>query len=119
MALIIFNINKNMQVKIISQNLNLSSEQEALITEKVEKLSTYAARISDESSEIKVDISYQQSKNPEDSYLCKLTLFIPGDTLRSESENESLRSVLDEAIEKIKGQVERYKDKTQHISEHK
>ncbi len=108
-----------MQVKIISQNLNLSDEQEVMIHEKVEKLSTYAARISDESTEIKVDVSYKQSKSPEDSYSCKLTLFVPGDTLRAEGRSDSLRSVLDETIEKITGQIERYKNKTQRINEHK
>ena len=108
-----------MQIKIISQNLNLSDEQESFIREKVEKLSTYAARISDESTEIKVDLSRKQSKDPEDAQSCKLTLFVPGDTLRAEGRSESLRNVLDETIEKIKGQIERYKNKTQHISEHK
>lgn len=108
-----------MQIRLVSQNLNLSDEQVAMINEKVGKLSTYAARISDESSEIKVDISYKLSKVPEDSYSCKLTLFVPGDTLRSEAKNDSLRNVLDESIEKIKGQIEYYKDKTQGISKHK
>lgn len=108
-----------MQIKIISQNLNLSDEQERLIRGKVEKLSTYAARISDESTEIKVDVSYKQSKSPEDAYSCKLTFFVPGDTLRAEGRSDSLRNVLDEIIEKIKGQIERYKNKTQFINEHK
>lgn len=113
------NIKKNMQIKIISQNLNLSDGQESFIREKVEKLSTYAVRISDESTEIKVDLSYKQSKDPKDAYSCKLTLFVPGDTLRAEGRSDSLRSVLDETIEKITGQIERYKNKTQRISEHK
>lgn len=116
-----FIINKktDMQIRIISQNITLSDEQEAMITEKVEKLSTYAVRISDESTEIKVDIGYKNSKSPEDSYSCSLTLFVPGDTLRAEALDGSLRNVVDDTVEKIKGQIERYKDKTQHISEHK
>ena len=108
-----------MQIKIISQNLNLSEEQEAMIQEKVGKLSTYAARISDESTEIKVDLSHKQSKDPEDAYSCKLTLFVPGDTLRAEGKDGSLRSVLDETVDKITGQIERYKNKTQFIDSHK
>jgi len=90
-----------------------------MVHKKVEKLTTYAACISDESSEIKVDIAYQKSKKPEDAYLCVLTFFVPHGTLRAEARHESLRSVIDEVIEKIKGQIEYYKAKVCHLNEHK
>ena len=100
-----------MQIKIVSQNLNLNEVQEEMVRSKVQKLATFAARISDESSEIKIDISYEKSKKPEHAYRCVLTLFVPQDTLRAKARNESLRSVIDEVIEKVKGQIEHYKAK--------
>lgn len=108
-----------MQIKILTQNIKLNKAQEVMVRKKVEKLTTYAARISDESSEIKVDISHQKSKKPEDAYLCVLTLFVPRNILRAEARHESLRSVIDEVVEKIKGQIEYYKAKVCHLNEHK
>lgn len=100
-----------MQIKIIAQNINLNEAQDDMIRQKVEKLATFAARISDESSEIKVDISYEKTKNPEQAYRCVLTLFVPQHTLRGKARNESLRNVVDEVIEKVRGQIEHYKAK--------
>jgi ribosomal subunit interface protein len=105
-----------MQIKITPQHLTLNKTQEAMIIRKVGKLVTYAARISDESSEIKVDVSHAKSKKPEDAFQCELTLFVPQDTLHVEAHSESLRSVIDEAVEKIKKQIERYKAKVQHVN---
>lgn len=106
-----------MQINIIAQNLKLNKAQEGMISKKVEKLATFAARISDASSKIKVDISYEKTKKPEHAYYCMLTLFVPRDTLRAETRNESLRSVIDEVIEKVKGQIEHYKAKISRINE--
>jgi len=108
-----------MQIKIITQNLNLNKAQEDMVRKKIEKLATYAARISDESSEIKVDISHEKSKKPEHSFRCTLTLFVPQHTLRAKARHESLRSVIDEVIEKIKGQIEHYKSKINRIDKRK
>jgi len=108
-----------MQIKIISQNISLSKDQEDLIRAKVEKLATYAGKIYDESSEIKVEMSHEHAKKPEQAYGCILTIFVPKSTLRAEARMESVRSVVDEAIEKIKGQIEHYKAKLHHMDERK
>ena len=108
-----------MQIKIVSQNLNLNKAQEDMIRQKVEKLATFADRVSDESSEIKVEISYEKTKKPEDAYRCVLTLFVPQDTLRAKSRDESLRNVVDEVIEKVKGQIEHYKSKINRMDKRK
>ena len=105
-----------MQIKLITQNIKLNEAQEAMVRKKVEKLATYAARISDESSEIKIDISHEKSKKPEHAFRCVLTLFVPQDTLRAKARHESLRNVIDEVIEKVKKQIEKYKVKIQHVN---
>jgi ribosomal subunit interface protein len=105
-----------MQIKIVAQNIKLNEAQEKMVRSKIEKLATYAARVSDESSEIKIDISHEKSKKPEHAFRCVLTLFVPRDTLRAKARHESLRSVIDEVVEKVKGQIERYKVKVQHVN---
>ncbi len=108
-----------MEIKIHTRNVHLGEEREALIRQKFEKLTNFAHRISDESSEIRVDLAHEESRKNEDAYVCTLTLFVPQDTLRAESRSGSLETAVDEVIEKIKGPIEHYKDKTHHISERK
>lgn len=108
-----------MEIKILTQNIKLSETQEAHIQGKFEKLGQFAQRISDESSEVRVELSREASRSADDAFVCKLTLFVPQDTLRVEARNSTLENAIDEVLEKIKGPIERYKDKTQHISEKK
>jgi len=108
-----------MEIKIHAFNFQLAGKQEEFISAKVNKLENLAGRLSDASTEAKIDITLQSSKKNEDQFLCHLTLFVPGDTLRAEAQDASLENVVDDVIEKIKGQIERYKAKAEHINEHK
>ena len=98
-----------MQIKINTQHLTLNEGQEERIHSKIEKLTTLAGRLSDESSEIKVDLIYEQARRVEDAYVCHITFFVPGDTLRAEARHESLENAVDEVIDKLKPQIEHYK----------
>lgn len=106
-----------MEIKIHTQNISLSEAQEASIHQKVEKLTRLADRLSDESSEIRIEIAYEQARKTGDSYVCTLTIFVPRDTLRAEARDESIENAVDQVTEKIKGQIEHYKSKTQHITD--
>ena len=108
-----------MKFKIQTRGVRLGTNQEQVIREKFTKLTKFADRIGDESSEIRVDLAHEESRKKEDAYSCKLTLFVPQDTLRAESRSEALETAIDEVLEKIKGPIERYKDKIHHISERK
>lgn len=108
-----------MEVKIQTRDVVLRKKQEASIRAKFEKLSKFADRIGDESTEIRVELANEKSRKKEDAFLCILTMFVPKDTLRAESRSETLETAIDEVLEKIKGPIERYKDKIAHISERK
>ena len=110
---------KLMEIKIHTRNVNLSKDREATIRQKFQKLTNFAHRIADESSEIRVDLAHETSRKNDDAYVCTLTLFVPQDTLRATSRSGSLETAIDEVLEKIKGPIEYYKDKTHHISERK
>lgn len=101
-----------MQIRILTKNLNLSESQEDLIRRKVEALVHLASRLSDESSELKVHVEYEESRRSEDAYYCQLTAFVPQNTLRAESRNGTLENAVDEVIGKLKTQIEHYKAKT-------
>lgn len=106
-----------MEIKLHTQHVQLSDERKAYFLEKFEKVTHFASRLSDESTEMKVDLIHQSSKKLEDAFECHLTIFVPHDTLRAEAHSDSLENAVDEVIEKIKAQIERYKDKEHHISE--
>lgn len=105
-----------MKIKLHTRGVKLEKEREKAIRKKFEKLDKFAARIGDESSEIRVELAREESRKNEDAFLCVLTIFVPNDTLRAESRSGTLETVVDDVLEKIKGPIERYKDKTQHIS---
>jgi len=108
-----------MEIKIHTRDVHLGEERERAIREKFGKLSKFADRIADESTEIRVDLVHEASRKKEDAFACILTMFVPQDTLRAEGRSASLESAIDEVLEKIKGPIERYKDKLHHISERK
>jgi putative sigma-54 modulation protein len=108
-----------MEIKILTRDVHLGKEREKVIRQKFEKLTKFADRIADESTEIRVELAHEESKKKEEAYICVLTLFVPNDTMRAESRNASLETAVDDVLEKIKGPISHYKDKTQHISEKK
>lgn len=108
-----------MKIKIQTRGVHLGEKMETSILEQFKKLSKYAHRISDESSEIRVDLAHEESRKSDDAYVCILTMFVPNDTLRAESRSGSLETAIDDVLEKIKGPIEYYKNKVHHISERK
>lgn len=108
-----------MEIKIHTRDVRLGVEREQEIRERFGKLTKFADRIGDESTEIRVDLIHEESRKKEDAYSCILTLFVPQDTLRAEGRSASLETAIDEVLEKIKGPIERYKDKLHHISDRK
>jgi len=108
-----------MKIKLQTRGVHLGDKMEAVIRKKFERLSKFAHRISDESSEIRVDLAREESRKSDDAYVCILTMFVPNDTLRAESRSGSLETAIDDVLEKIKGPIEYYKNKVHHISERK
>lgn len=100
-----------MQIKIKSEHLNLSDNQKEAIHAKIEKLSHLADRLTDESTEIKVEVKHEKTRKSDHSNVCQITIFAPSGVIRSESRKDTLESAIDDAVGKIKQPIERYKAK--------
>ncbi len=100
-----------MQIKIKSKNLNLSNNQKSNIETKVAKLEKLADRLSDESSEFRIEVRHEKSRKSEDAYICQLTIFAPGNVIRAETRNDTMSNAVDDCMDKIRGQIEKYKAK--------
>lgn len=114
-----FNKYRTMEIKIQTHHVELGAKREDYFRQKFEKLTQFASRIGDESSEIRVEMEHEEARKTDEQYVCRLTLFVPHDTMRAEARSDSLETAVDEVIEKIKGQIEQYKDKIHHLSERK
>ncbi len=100
-----------MKVIIHAKGLTLKKEEDEYIIAKMEKISTLAKRIKDESSEIKIDISHDVTKAKEESITCVIKVFVPKDTLVSEANGSIVTEALDLAKKQLIPQIEKYKTK--------
>jgi len=106
-----------MEIKIHTQGLDLSEAQNEVIEKKITHLAELGGRLKDEATEVRVEFAYQEVKAKEDAYLCQVTFYPPHATIRAEARGEKVEDALDEVIDKIRPQIERYKDKEYHLSE--
>lgn len=112
MVLSVKNSLKNfMQIHLNTQGITLGAEREAIITRKIEHLTVFADRLADESSYVKVDLIHTPARRPDEAYECHVTFFVPHDTLRAESHDETIEDAVDDVVEKLKTQIEHYKAK--------
>ena len=102
-----------MQIRIKTQHLNLSDKQRQSIEKKVEKLKNLADRLDDESTEFRIEVKHEKSRKTNDAYACQLTIFAPQAVIRAETRNDTIENAVDECMDKIKTQIERYKAKIQ------
>jgi putative sigma-54 modulation protein len=100
-----------MQLKIKTEHLNLSDEQKGSVELKVTKLVHLADRLDDESTEFKVELKHEKTRQSNDAYVSQITIFAPHTVIRSESRKDTLDNAVDDSIEKLKRQIERYKSK--------
>lgn len=103
-----------MKINIHSKNVELTPTQEEYIREKIEKVATFAARIKDESSEVKVEVDYDSLHSQHKAYKMQVTMFVPKSIIRAEVKEESIEASADKMEEKLKKPISRYKGKYLH-----
>lgn len=108
-----------MQINLHADNLSLDEKQEKQILGKFEKLTRFADRLSDEASEMKINLQYEHTGKPRFRFACIVTVFVPRDTLRAETHADTLENAIDDVIDKMKKQIEHYKSKLHHLEERK
>ena len=106
-----------MQIKIHTQNLSIGKKKKEIIYHKVEKLTRLSNRLDDESCEIKVELSHEESRSPNEAYICNITIFAPSKTLNAKTRSDSIINATDLVIAKLKKQIEHYKAKIHRMGE--
>ena len=100
-----------MQIQIFDRNISLSDRQLEYIREKVFHLKTFGERVADESTEARVDVESNKIKTSNKNVTVQVTLFVPSAVVRAEVYATTVEEGIDLCIDKLKKQLERYKDK--------
>ena len=102
-----------MNISISEHRIQLHTSQKDYIAEKMETVIRHLGRISDnESTEIKVAITQEDTKAEEDRFLCEVTLTLPKKhILRCDNRSISPEAAADLCVEKLKKQVEKLRTK--------
>ncbi len=97
------------KVEISVHNLDLTDRLQDYVTKKVSKLDRYLDRL----EEAKVDLAYVKSaRSAGDRQVAQITVRGRGALLRAEERTDDIYSSIDNALEKINRQVERYKGRS-------
>jgi len=100
-----------MNIQFVKSHLNLSDEQKAYITKKIEHLGKFADRINDESTEVHISIKENKLKTMNRDISIEITMSVPHALIRAEVDGETLEEAIDLCEEKLRKQIERYKNK--------
>ena len=95
-------------VEIYTRNLELNDRLQDLVDRKVGKLDRYIQGI----PTVRVDLAHDKgARSARDRYVAEITVYGKRFMLRAEERAEDILSALDEALDKMQRQIERYKGK--------
>lgn len=99
-----------MHVEHLEKGVRYSDQDLLLLAKKIGKLATYCRFLKDEGSVIRVEAERRDTKKDRDQVKVMLTLALPHKVLRSESRKFTALEAFDSCAEKIKPQIDRYKE---------
>lgn len=100
-----------MQFTIHEKGLKLSDAQRDYVMDKVDHLKNYGERVDDESTQVRIDVETNKMKTTNKNYTVQITMFVPNSVIRGEVYATSVEEGVDLAVDKLKKQIERYKEK--------
>ncbi len=103
---------KNMQINFHQKHFNLSDHQKDYMSAKISGLEIYKV-MADPGVSVKVDIEYQKHLSTDKKIVLAVTVVVPHETLRAETNCISAEEGIDIIEAKLRDQLEKYKDKHQ------
>lgn len=96
-----------MEITIKTRNIEIPKASEDYIQQKIRKLERYLPNI----SEVKVEISLENTKSVGERYIAQITIDSHGTLLRGEVKGTSINAAIDDAVDILNRQIERFKGK--------
>lgn len=100
-----------MQIIFSDHHFQLSLDQKTFLEEKINHLKKYGEKINDESTRIRVDVGINKIKNSDKNITMQVTMYLPHAIIRAEVYATAIEEAIDLALEKLKKQLDRYKQK--------
>jgi len=99
-----------MHVEHFEKGVRYNDGDLLLLAKKIGKLATYCRFLKDDGSKIRVEAERRDAKKERDQVKVMVTLTLPKKVLRAESRKNSAIEALDSCTEKLKPQIDKYKD---------
>ena len=96
-----------MELKVTGKNIELTTDLNAYIQQKLGKLSRHLTNI----IEAKVEIAAEKTRSPQQRFIAQVTVNSAGTLLRAEERGDDLFKAIDGVATIMERQVERYKGK--------
>ena len=99
-----------MNIQHLEKGLHYSDRDLILFARKIGKLATYCRYVKDESSVIRVETERRETKKERDSVKMMIQVDLPKKILRAESRKETPIDALENCVDKLYPQIEKYKE---------
>lgn len=99
-----------MAVKIQGRNLEVTPRLREYVESKAARLDRYLGTI----SEVRVDLTVENTRSAEDRQVAQFTVYSKKAILRAEERTGDIFASIDAVMDKLHRQIERYKGKRQH-----
>ncbi len=104
-----------MNIQIHTTHINLSDTQKEYITEKISNLGKYGKQIDDEATLVHVDVKKLDHVNKKEKVEIDIRMKVPGGDFFVQETGITPEETIDKAVLKFRHQIERYKDKKDHL----
>ena len=99
-----------MHVEHFEKGVKYNEHELLLLAKKIGKLATYCRFLKNEGSSIRVEAERRDTKKDRDQVKVMITVKLPKEVLYVESRKYLVLEAVDSCIEKLKGQVQAYKE---------
>lgn len=100
-----------MNIHHFEKGLHYSADEFLKLARKIGKLATFCEKVKDEDSFIRVEAERRPTKKRRDEVKVTVTVSLPDASFRAESRRFLVMEAADRCIDKLEGQVKRYKEK--------
>lgn len=99
-----------MNIQHFEKGFHYNDKELLIVARKVGKLATYCKKIKDESSLIRIDAENRKTEKKRDAMKVSVTITLPKKVLRAESRKPDAVEGIDRCVEKLTGQLKKYKE---------
>ncbi len=98
-----------MDIQLNTRNLEITPRLRKYVEKKVSKLNRYLPDL----EEVRVDLAVENTRSSDQRQVAQLTAWVGGTVLRAEERAGDLFSAIDTAVDKMRRQISRYKERRQ------